>query len=81
MNISQLKSAHKAIGAKQTIKAIKRGQVALVFIGSDSDVWLAEELRDVCGEYHIPVNDEHTMEALGQAAQIKVKAAAVGVLR
>lgn len=81
MNISQLKSAHKTIGVKQTMKALKRGEIALVFIGSDSDVWLTEELRSACGEYHIPVNDEHTMGVLGQAAQIKVKAAAVGVLR
>lgn len=81
MKISQLKDADKTIGAKQTMKAIRRGQVSFVFIGSDCDAWVSEPLITLCQESHILYDVEHDMVELGRASHIKVKAAAVGVLR
>lgn len=81
MKISQLKDADKTIGAKQTMKAIRREQVSFVFIGSDCDTWVSEPLITLCQESHIPYDVEHDMVELGRASHIKVKAAAVGVLR
>ena len=52
-----------------------------VFLGCDSDERVVQPLRIACEEQGIPVNDEHTMDDLGRACRIKVRATAVGVLR
>ena len=42
---------------------------------------VVQPLRIACEEQEIPVNDKHTMDDLGRACRIKVRATAVGVLR
>ena len=81
MDIAHLKSMNKTIGAKQTLKNIARGTVKYVFIGHDSDESVVEPIRNTCAEQRIPVNDKYTMDDLGRACRIKVRATAVGVLR
>lgn len=81
MKISQLKEADKTIGAKQTIKAIRRGRISYVFLARDCDSWVSEPIIELCKESNIPYDVEHDMAELGRASHIKVKAAAVGLLR
>lgn len=81
MDINQLASVDKTIGAKQTLKAIAKGTVSFVFLGYDSDNYVANPIRIACEEQGIPVEDKHTMDELGRACRIKVGATAVGVLR
>ena len=81
MDIAHLKSMNKTIGAKQTLKQIAKGAVQYVFLGCDSDEHVVQPLRIACEEKGLPVNDEHSMEELGRACRIKVRATAVGVLR
>ena len=81
MDIAHLKSVNKTIGAKQTLKQIAKGAVKYVFLGCDSDERVVQLFRIACEEQGIPVNDKHTMDDLGRACRIKVRATAVGVLR
>ena len=81
MDIAHLKSMNKTIGAKQTLKNIARGTVKYVFVGHDSDESVVGPIRNACAEQGIPVNDKHTMDDLGRACRIKVRATAVGILR
>ena len=81
MEIEHLHSLKKTIGAKQTQKSVARGEVKLVYLANDSDERVTTPVRTLCEEYNIPVNEEHSMDALGRACRIKVKATAVGVLR
>ena len=81
MDIDQLKSLKKIIGTKQTQKGISRGEVTYVFLAHDGDERMTMPVRALCEEYNIPLNDQHTMDALGRACRIKVKATAVSVLR
>ena len=81
MDIAHLKSVNKTIGAKQTLKQIAKGTVKYVFLGCDSDERVVQPLRTACEEQGIPVNDKHTMDDLGRACRIKVRATAVGILR
>lgn len=81
MDIAHLKSMNKTIGAKQTLKNIVRGTVKYVFVGHDSDESVVGPIRNACAEQGIPVNDKHTMDDLGRACRIKVRATAVGILR
>lgn len=80
MNLESLKTAKKIIGTKQTMKAIARGEVQLVFLAKDSDERILVPLLELCKEHNVPVDQENSMEALGKACRIKVGAAAVGVL-
>lgn len=80
MEFDNLKSLNKTIGAKQTSKAIARGDVKLVFVANDSDSRVIQPLIDLCNQHDVPINQDHSMEDLGKACRIKVKAAAVGVL-
>ena len=81
MDIAHLKSMNKTIGAKQTLKQIAKGAVKYVVLGCDSDERVVQPLRSACEEQGIPVNDKHTMDDLGRACRIKVRATAVGILR
>ena len=81
MTIDMLSNANLTIGAKQTRKAVGREEVECVFVGLDSDDRLILPILEICLEHNVPVNRNHTMEELGQAAHIKVGAAAIGVLR
>lgn len=81
MELDVLSTAKKTIGAKQTSKAIMRGEVKLVFVANNSDERIVLPILELCEEHDVPVNQEHSMEELGRAGRIKVKAAAIGVLR
>lgn len=81
MRISILGTAKKTIGAKQTLKAIQRGEVEMVFVASDCDERIALPILELCLELVIPVSRELTMKELGEQAHIKVGSAAVGVLK
>ena len=78
MDIAHLKTMNKTIGAKQTLKNIAKGTVKYVFVGHDSDESVVEPIRNACEAQGIPVNDKHTMDDLGRACRIKVRATAVG---
>ncbi|ERT59691.1 MULTISPECIES: ribosomal L7Ae/L30e/S12e/Gadd45 family protein [Megasphaera] len=76
-----LKAAAKTIGAKQTFKAMKRNEVTQLYLASDSDPNVISPLESYAAEVGIAVDKSYTMEELGAACRIKVKAAAVGLLK
>ncbi len=80
MNLDNLKGVNKTIGVKQTMKAINRGEAAMVFVASDGESRVIGPLLSLCEAQSVSVNREYTMSELGKACRIKVKAAAVGVL-
>lgn len=80
MDLANLKEATKTIGAKQTARAISRGEAKIVFIAADSDERVVRPILELCEQYEVTVNRNYSMEELGKACRIKVKAAAVGVL-
>ncbi len=79
MELQHLENVEKTIGAKQTAKALARGELMTVFVASDCDDNVIQEVLDLCQRYDVTYNREYSMEALGKASHIKVKAAAVGV--
>lgn len=81
MTIDTLKAAKKAIGAKQTVKSVERGQVEAVFLASDAENRVVQPIRELCSKKNIAVQETLTMQELGQACGIAVGAAAVAVLK
>lgn len=71
----------KAVGAKQSRKAILGGLAEKVFFASDAEEGVVLPLIKLCGEEGVSFDQEHTMRELGAASGISVGAAVVTLLR
>ena len=81
MSLEGLADQRKTVGAKQTLKAMKRSEVTHLYIAYDSDEKVTAPLKALADQMGIPVDTTYTMTDLGVACRIKVKAAAVGLLK
>lgn len=79
--LSELRTAHKVIGVKQSKKAIKDGTAAEVFVALDAEKRVVGPIYELCSETDTKVSEITTMAELGDAAGIDVGAAVVAVLR
>lgn len=81
MPIDTLRDARKVVGAKQTAKAVEKGQASLVFLAEDADSRVIGPLREVCARAGVAVQMVPSMTELGKACGIDVGAAAVAIVR
>ena len=72
----------RAIGLKQSLKAIRYGFAETVYLASDASENIVDSVMDVCREMNVSqINREHTMTQLGEFADIDVGAAVLVVLK
>ena len=71
----------RVVGTKQLLRALDEGKVAQAFVAMDADLLLTKRVVDRCFDMNIPCTQVETMEKLGRACGIDVKAAAAGLLR
>lgn len=84
MNSEELeafKSGKKAIGAKQTVRAVEKGLATKVYLAVDADRRVVAPLALLCNQKEVQVDDQSTMSELGKACGIEVAAAAVALLK
>lgn len=81
MSLEIAGSVRKTVGAKQTLKAMKRNEVTCLYVAKDCDAEVIAPLIAYAQGAGIPVDQSSTMMELGLACHIKVKAAAIGVLK
>ena len=81
MSLDVAAGVRKTVGAKQTLKAMKRNEVTHLYIAKDCDEQVVAPLVEASEGAHSPVDRTYTMAELGVACHIKVKAAAVGLLK
>mgnify|MGYP000499670127 FL=1 len=79
--LSELHTAHKVIGVKQSKKAIRDGKAAEVFVALDAEKRVVGPVYELCSETDTKLTEITTMTELGDAAGIDVGAAVVTVLR
>ena len=79
--LSQLRTAHKVIGVKQSKKAIRDGAAVEVFVALDAEKRVVGPVYELCTESGTKITEITTMAELGDAAGIDVGAAVVTVLR
>lgn len=80
MKLEELKRAAFAVGLKETMRALEKGEAVHVFIASDADERISAPLKEACEGKAIPITDSFSKKDLGKACGIKVKAAAACVL-
>jgi len=82
MSYEKVKQARKIkIGTKQTLKALKSGSVHEVIVASDADKKLILEIVKIANETNVPTVYVDSMEKLGKACGIDVRAAAVAIMK
>ncbi|WP_301859725.1 ribosomal L7Ae/L30e/S12e/Gadd45 family protein [uncultured Megasphaera sp.] len=81
MSLEIASNVRKTVGAKQTLKAMKRNEVTQLYIAKDCDEQVVAPLIAYAEETGIAIDRSNTMMELGLACHIKVKAAAVGLLK
>lgn len=77
--LSQLSSAAKVVGVKQSKKVIRDGGAKQVFIAADAERRITTPVVELCEQQGVPVTEVPTMKQLGQAVGIAVGAAIVAV--
>lgn len=75
--LSELKTASKVVGVKQSRKAITGGAAQAVFVAQDAETRVVRPILELCAAQGVEVTEVPTMEELGKAAGIDVGAAIV----
>jgi large subunit ribosomal protein L7A len=76
-----LQHEKKAVGIKQTAKAIKQDIAKALYVAEDADAFLIEQLIEAARAKHIEVIRVESMKKLGKACGIDVGAASAAVLK
>jgi large subunit ribosomal protein L7A len=76
--VSQVKS-QTVIGVKQTLKAMRNGQISEVYVAEDADRLLTQEIEDLALALGIPCQRVDSKKRLGAACGIKVGASTVAI--
>lgn len=71
---------NKVVGVKQTVKAIKSGEVKTVYLAKDADDKLIQSVKILIDENSLEVVYITTMKELGKLCGIDVGAATAAVL-
>lgn len=79
--LDDLKHYKKAVGVKQSTKAVESGTAANVFIAKDSEQRVVRGIIELCEQKEVPVTYVDTMKQLGKACGIDVEAAVACILK
>ena len=74
--LDELKTGTKIVGLKQSLKALRDGQAAKVFLAEDADESLKNSVLELAVQKNVSVVSVPTRFELGQACGIEVGAAA-----
>lgn len=75
--LSELLDGPRAIGLKQSMRAIEEKRVACAYVAQDAEGRIAEPFIELCRKNNITVYLVSTMRELGDACSIDVGAAVV----
>ena len=78
--LEALKTAPKAVGAKQVGRALRSGEASLVYLAEDADPKVTEPIAHLCEELSVPTESVQTMASLGKICGISVGCAVAAIL-
>ena len=79
--LDSLKSNKKAVGIKQSLKAVESGSAKAVFIARDADEKVVSQIIELCRKNSIEIVYVENMKQLGKACGIEVGAAVSCLLK
>jgi large subunit ribosomal protein L7A len=69
----------KVVGAKQTLKALEKGEALYVYVATDAEEKVIRPVLAICENSGINPHYVETMQQLGKLCGIKVKAAVAAI--
>lgn len=78
--LTELATAAKVAGAKQTRRAIEGGKAKTVFLAADADPRIIEPIAALCAEKGVAIRTDYSMRELGAACGIAVGCAVAAIL-
>jgi len=82
MSYEKVLQANKVIiGTKQTVRALKNGNITELVVAEDADPSVTSKLIKQANDANISVIHVDSMKKLGKACGIEVGAAAVAIIR
>ena len=79
--LEELRHCKKAVGVKQSTKAVENGTAASVIIAKDCEQRVVKGIIELCEKNSVPVTYADSMKQLGKACGIDVEAAVACVLK
>lgn len=81
MSYEKVLQAKKVIiGTKQTVKALKEGNVQELVVANDADQYVTAKLVQLAHELNVSIAYVDSMKKLGKSCGIEVGAAAVAII-
>ena len=71
----------KVVGVNQSIKQVKKGNADYVYIATDAEKHVIQELENLCVANNIEIKYVDSMKKLGRMFNVQVKVAAVTILK
>ena len=82
MSLDIIKEAkRRTVGARQTSKALNKGQLAGIFIAMDAEHRVIKPIIAAAKEKGVPIYYAESMKKLGAACEIEVDTEIAGVLK
>jgi large subunit ribosomal protein L7A len=79
--LDSLKNSKKAIGLKQSLRALENDTVKMLFIARDADERVVRPLIEQSKKKNVEVQFVDTMKQLGKVCGIEIGAAAASLLK
>ena len=79
--LDDLKHFKKAVGVKQSTKAIEGGNAESVIIAKDCEQRVIKGIIELCEKQSVPITYVDSMKQLGKACGIEVAAAVACILK
>lgn len=79
--MENLKHSRKVIGIKETKNAVKNDTAQTVYVASDADPRLVQNLRDLCALSEVECVSASSRKELAKACGVDVPTAAAAVLK
>ena len=71
----------KVAGTKQVLRGLKAGELARVYVASDADTFIYQQVVRTAEDAGVPCVRVATMQELGMVCGLEVPTAAAGLLR
>ena len=69
--LTRLKEGKKVVGTKQSMRAVRAGQAAVVFLALDADPMQTDPMRVLCVQMGVELVEVSSMELIGHACGVK----------
>lgn len=70
----------KAVGSKETLKSIERGQAKVVYVAKNAERRITEPIIRACRARGTPLEEVPSMRELGKACGISVNCASAAII-